>query len=487
MTHENWRDCQAWRCENLPMNTSSNEACKLFDICLSQVLSFRENIQIGGLYHSLAQMVNSDEDFIIGKCLKMGLEMLGTNALLRSSTFKSQIDDLNLKAEKLKPTLTRRELMHVKAIEYLHRGALPDAVDLWEQILIEHPTDILALKFNHSCYFYLGWSTEMHQSIARVLPFYKLSTPYYNYLYGMMAFGLAESNRFQQAKENALKGIDLNRFDAWAIHAYNHYNEYTGDWSTGKDFLLKTELDWSPSNLLSGHNYWHLALFYLELNQHEQVVDILDEKLLKLDSTLDLVNSSSLLLRLKLDGYKDLESLMPKWEKLKSGYVDRIQDHGYLYSDFHVAAILASTDSNDETQKYFQSLSDFINSDDFYPECDDSLNQFCSLLKPKTSVKNYLKKLNSEIAESLCSAIFFYEKGEFDKVVSLLYPIRYDIKKVGGSNAQRDIFEQILIHSALRSQSLLNRKLGISLLNERLIQNPSSDLTKRIFPRFSLD
>lgn len=48
----------------------------------------------------------------------------------------------------------------------------PKACELWEQILQDHPTDMLALKFSHDAYFYLGYQEQMRDSVARVYPFW---------------------------------------------------------------------------------------------------------------------------------------------------------------------------------------------------------------------------------------------------------------------------------------------------------------------------
>lgn len=55
--------------------------------------------------------------------------------------------------------------------------ALSKACDVWEEILVEHPTDMLALKFAHDGFFYLGYQTQMRDSVARVMPYYKPHTP----------------------------------------------------------------------------------------------------------------------------------------------------------------------------------------------------------------------------------------------------------------------------------------------------------------------
>lgn len=57
--------------------------------------------------------------------------------------------------------------------------ALAKACDVWEDILVEHPTDMLALKFSHDGFFYLGEQTQMRDSVARVLPHWKPHMPLY--------------------------------------------------------------------------------------------------------------------------------------------------------------------------------------------------------------------------------------------------------------------------------------------------------------------
>ena len=57
--------------------------------------------------------------------------------------------------------------------------------------------------------------------------------------------------------------------------------------------------------------------------------------------------------------------------------------------------------------------------------------------------------------------------------------------KKGGSNAQRDLFHQMLTVSALRSENEYHKKIGLNLINERLLNKPNSQLTKRITERFA--
>lgn len=180
--HSNWRDCDAWRKENLPMSTTSNEACKLYDVSLSQLTGYYENSNFNGFAASLQSMVDADPSFILGHCLKLGAQILGSDHNLNNKSFLQESFVLQSTASEL--PITRREKLHVRAVQLLQKGALVDACDFYEQILLENPTDMMAIKFSQSCYFYRGESVQMRDSIARVIPFWKDSIALSNYLYG---------------------------------------------------------------------------------------------------------------------------------------------------------------------------------------------------------------------------------------------------------------------------------------------------------------
>lgn len=57
----------------------------------------------------------------------------------------------------------------------------PKASETWEDILLDHPTDLLALKCAHDAYFYMGAQTQLRDSVVRVLPHWKPHIPLYRY------------------------------------------------------------------------------------------------------------------------------------------------------------------------------------------------------------------------------------------------------------------------------------------------------------------
>ena len=61
--------------------------------------------------------------------------------------------------------------------------------------------------------------------------------------------------------------------------------------------------------------------------------------------------------------------------------------------------------------------------------------------------------------------------------------MKYDIVDVGGSNAQRDVFSQLLIYSCIQSKEEKHRSMGRALINERKLMKENSPLTDRMMNR----
>nr|XP_057920111.1 tetratricopeptide repeat protein 38-like isoform X2 [Doryrhamphus excisus] len=78
----------------------------------------------------------------------------------------------------------------------------------------------------------------------------------------------------------------------------------------------------------------------------------------------------------------------------------------------------------------------------------------------KTPGSNYNHELAGSVGMPLCQALMEYQGGNYSETVELMYPIRYRIVELGGSNAQRDVFYQLLIHAALKSENTHHQKLG---------------------------
>lgn len=46
------------------------------------------------------------------------------------------------------------------------------------------------------------------------------------------------------------------------------------------------------------------------------------------------------------------------------------------------------------------------------------------------------KSIAKEVGIPLCEGTLAFENGEYQRAVEILYPLRYNVIKIGGSNAQ---------------------------------------------------
>ncbi|XP_039210518.1 tetratricopeptide repeat protein 38 [Crotalus tigris] len=451
------RDCKAWEDAGLSLSTTSNEACKLFDAALTQYVTWTNDHTLGGLEGTFSKLQAADPNFVMGNVIANGLVLIGTGSSVR---LDKKLDDAIKNTVSLSHSqpLTEREKLHVSALELFARGQIYRACDTWEQILMTNPTDVLALKFAHDGYFYLGSKDQMRDSIARVYRHWTPDIPLSSYIKGMYAFGLVETNFYDRAEKMAFEALAINSRDAWSVHALAHVNEMKADFKGGLAFMKQTENNWKDSDMLACHNYWHWALYYIEKGDYEAALTIYDTHIapsLQLSGTmLDVVDNSSMLHRLELEGVQ----VGDRWEAVNQVTKRHARDHTLIFNDVHF--LMASLGAQDQktSSELLTTLQDLVQT----PTEDDQLSLVPSLGLP------------------LLQAFVESDQGHYDKAVELLYPVRYQVVKIGGSDAQRDIFAQFLVHAALKCKSKANQRLARCLLLERDELRPNSPLTERL-------
>ncbi|NXP51542.1 TTC38 protein, partial [Heliornis fulica] len=448
---------QAWQDAGLALSTTSNEACKLFDAALTQYATWANNESLGGIEGCLSKLKAADPNFIMGHVIANGLELIGTGSSVRLNKELDSAMRTMMTLSRSQP-LTEREKLHVSALDMFANGQLPKACDLWEQILQSHPTDLLALKFSQDAYFYLGYLPQMRDSVARVYPFWTPDVPLSSYVKGYYSFGLMETNFFDRAEELAREALAINRTDAWSVHTIAHINEMKAEVKKGLEFMKETEIDWKNSDMLACHNYWHWALYFIEKGEYEAALTIYDQHIaprcLSSGSMLDVVDNCSILYRLHLEGVK----LGDRWNNILKVTKKHAKDHVLLFNDVHVLMSTLGARDHKATEDLLTTLQELA----------------------KAPGEDHELALAPRLGLPLCQAFVEFENGNCDKAVDLLYPIRYQIVQLGGSNAQRDVFSQLLIHAALNSKSRAKQNLARSLLRERDGMRPNSPMTERL-------
>uniref|UniRef100_A0A671YTU7 Tetratricopeptide repeat domain 38 n=1 Tax=Sparus aurata TaxID=8175 RepID=A0A671YTU7_SPAAU len=420
MPSSSFRDCQAWRAEGLPLSTTSNEACKLYDALLTQYVTWRNDDTLGGFEGCISAIQAADPNFVMGHVISTGLELVGTASSPRlnerlASAVRRTVELANSQ------NITPRERLHVRAMEHFSRGNFPKASDVWEDILVDHPTDLLALKFAHDAYFYMGAQIPMRDSVARVLPYWKPQMPLSSYLKGLYSFGLLETRFYDQAEKVAMEGSDV----------------------------------------LASHNYWHWALYFIEKGQYEDALQIYDSQVFRrckaTGSMLDMVDASSMLCRLEMEDM----CVKDRWRELLQVTQPHTDDHVTLFNDLHFLMVSLGAKESRTSQRLLEGLQELA----------------------KEPGDNQQHQLAGTVGVPICQAMMEYNKGNYNGAVELLYPLRYHMVDIGGSDAQRDVFNQLLIHAALKSENEHHQKLARCLVVERDAVRPDSPMTDRLMKR----
>lgn len=328
---------------------------------------------------------------------------------------------------------------YAEAASMAAHGAWWAAIDKLEQVITAEPDNTLAAKMSHALRFMLGDRIGMLRSVERVLGRLSLSHPHRGFMLGCHAFALEENGEYGRAEAVGIEAVEREARDAWGLHAVSHVHEMMGRTADGIRWIEAREARIGHCNNFGGHLFWHLALFKLEAGAIGEVFELYDRKIRheRTDDFRDIANGASLLMRLELDGH----DVGGRWEELADKAEARINDRSLVFADLHYVLALLGAGRRKPAAMLARSLA-------VEPAGNPAQNMVAG-------------RAGRSCAEGLVA----YASGQTGRALELLLEGRSQRLLVGGSNAQRDIFEQITIEAALRSD---NADIARRLLTERL-------------------
>jgi len=192
------------------------------------------------------------------------------------------------------------------------------------------------------------------------------------------------------------------------------------------------------SNNFAYHVYWHRCLFLLDQGRSDEVLAHYDTKVRAdlSEEYLDISNAVALLWRLEQRGV----DVGARWDELADKAARLGEDHMLVFADAHYLMALAAKHRDAEAEALL-----------------DSLVQFSRGQGTEEGVAR-------DIGLPLGRAILAQAQGRFGDAVAALLPHRAALNRLGGSRAQRDLFEQLLIEAAVKAD---RGKLARALLSER--------------------
>jgi tetratricopeptide (TPR) repeat protein len=420
----------------LALTTASAASARLFDRAVAEYLEYRKSVM-----GTLKQAIEADPDFCLAHCMAGYLFMLfGTHAV------DAKVDAALAQAGRLAPRATPREQQHVAALAAWRKGDTARAIRLWDDILIEHPHDLLAMRLQHFSLFWSGEPYFMRDAVARAVGAWDAGMPGYGNVLGMYAFGLEECGDYASAEPKGRRAVEICRDDLWSVHAVAHVLEMQGRLEEGVSFLAQPYGSWDDRNPFRQHLWWHTALFPLELGQYDRVLELYDRAIRSEPSEfyLDIQNAASLLFRLEWCGV----DVGGRWGELADVAEKYIDDHVLAFTDMHHMLALCRDGRLPKARELLASLRAFAPT----PE-----NGTAATLEPA--------------AIPVAEAILAYAAGEHGTAADRLIASRYRWPVVGASHAQRDLFTLLLIAAAEKSG---RAALARALLAERVELKPHS-------------
>jgi len=364
---------------------------------------------------------------------------------------------------------TAREKAHLQAVQATLDGRWQAACRIWDELLVDHPLDALALQWAQLWDFYRGDALGLRQRPARALPEWDHQDPLYAHVLSLWAFGLEESNLYPQAEEAGRRALAINPRVPWAVHAVAHVMEMQGRYEDGAAWLRQHQPAWAEGNGFAAHLWWHKALFRLEAMDFEGVLRLVDAQLSgdKLQITLQRVDAASMMWRLHLLGQDmsaQCRALVRGWglEEANAGHAHEPAANGmshapghYAFNDVH--AVLALLGAGD-----------LARAESWVARCAEQA------LKPSDASRNN-HTMAREVGLPLMRGVCALARGEADTATQLIAPVLGHAARLGGSHAQRDLINQTLLAAATQGS---HRNLGRALLNERLMAKPETPLTR---------
>jgi hypothetical protein len=348
----------------------------------------------------------------------------------------------------------RREQAHIASVGALVQGHWHQAGRILEDLSIEYPRDLLALQAGHLVDFYTGNSTMLRDRMARAVTSWSKAIPGYHALLGMHAFGLEETGHYTEAERAGREAVSLNPRDGWAQHAVAHVMEMQTRCQDGIAWMRLNPEAWSTNSFFQVHNWWHLSLYHLELEQFDEVLALYDGPVYGDASgvVLDMIDASALLWRLHLLGIDCGE----RWQPLAENWQPIACSGTYAFNDVHAAMAFAGAG-------HIGRIDEILDAQQVAMTRDDDNAYF-----------------TKQVGHAVTLGIKAFAEGDYHQTIECIRPVRNIAHRFGGSHAQRDVIRQTLIEATLRSQQ---PSLAKAFVSERLQWRPESPLVARLEQR----
>ncbi len=413
----------------LPLTTTSATAVERYVEGIDLTLSGN-----AGGDARIEEAVAADEGFALAQV-----------ALARAEQFRGQVPQARMRAARaraLAAGLTPRERGHVEAIAVAVEGDPTRSLELVREHLRDHPRDAYVLSQANGVYGLIGFSGRTDRNEEQLALLDSVADAYGDDWWFLTSHAFAYNEMFEHETARRLveRSLMIAPRNANAAHTIGHICFETGDTSSGAAFLESWMPDYTPGAQLHCHLSWHWALFELAAGHYDRVLELYEQNIgpavSRLNALGTVADGASLLWRCDLHGAPPPERT---WQELSDYAAKSFPRAGVPWADVH--ATLAYAAAGD----------------------DSTLSALIAGLREREATG---RQVAGPVVLRLALGIAAFRRGDYEDAVRQIAPVAGEVIRIGGSHAQREVFEDTLLEAYLRSghaeeaEALLRERLG---------------------------
>jgi tetratricopeptide (TPR) repeat protein len=340
---------------------------------------------------------------------------------------------------------TPRERRYIAAIEAWAEGDIAQAIALHEEQARAHPRDLVSLKLGQYHCFNTGDCPGMLRLSLAALP----AAADVPQVHGMAAFGYEQCHLMREAETSARRAIAMCRKEPWAHHALAHVMLTEGRLAEGLAFMQGVADTWTGLNsFMVTHNWWHVALFLIELGRDTEALALYDRAVwgVAKDYSQDQIGAVSLLARLELAGI----DVGARWDDVAAHLLQRQADHVLPFLDLQYLYGLARA-GRSEADALLGSI---------------EAHAARAPLSTRTAW--------AQVCVPAARGLLAHARGDFVAAIEGLGSALPRLLEIGGSHAQRDLFEQLYLDALVRAGSRATLTAAQGILQQQRNGQPES-------------
>ena len=397
-----------------PITAQSARAVELYDDAVDRMFALQP-----GSDALVDGALALDPEFALGHCAKARtLAGLGDNAGARDSAARGR---------DLAAHCSERERRHAEIVYRVLCGDSGSALDAVRAHAVDHPRDAVPISFALGVYGLYGFGgfkdfrSRQVELLKRLAPAWGNDDWWFLASYG---WALVEAGDAETGIPMLDRALELKPDNANAAHGRTHGYYEQGAAEEGEEFIEAWLPRYDRGAILHAHLAWHQALFALQRGDAERAHAIyLDSIRPAVSRTLPmftLVDCASFLLRAEVAG---TVADPAQRRELVDLVEERFAKPGIPFVNAHIVMAYGGVSDRESQDRIQREVAKLLERD----------RQPCG-----------------PVVADVCSAVAAYSKGDYRHAADTLARALPEVERLGGSNAQRDVFIDLAVSAHIR-------------------------------------